>query len=114
MIIKVIAVATMAIAASPTSTLAQSSYFSDVGPIEAGQVVYLGLVHAEADGIVEIYNYRMGRREELLGTGIVRRGANQHVRVRMQQLVTSDNVFAVLNVNGVNLAQAKYPIRQEE
>lgn len=72
----------------------------------------LGTVRAEADGVVEIYDYRYGRPGHLLGTTRVRGGANTDVRVTVGRPPLAD-VLAVLRVNGQVVAQKDYDVDRE-
>lgn len=113
MYIKAFALAAVVIAVSAPVASAQESYFVCTAPIERGTIVDLGLVRAEADGVVEIYDYRMGERGELLGSVEVHEGANREVRVRTQQPVNA-NVLAELKVDGETVTSMEFPICHDE
>ena len=73
----------------------------------------LGLVRAEADGIVEIYDYNRSEQGRLLGTTRVRGGANYDVRVNVRTRPIND-VLAVLKVGGRVVATKGYDIDRRQ
>ena len=73
----------------------------------------LGIVRAEADGIVEIYDYNRAQQGRLLGTTRVRGGANYDVRVNVRTRPIND-VLAVLKVGGRVVATKDYDIDRRQ
>jgi hypothetical protein len=73
----------------------------------------LGLVRAEADGIVEIYSYHRAQKGALLGSTRVRGGANYDVRVSVGRRPITD-VLAVLKVGGRVVATKDYDIDRRQ
>lgn len=73
----------------------------------------LGIVRAEADGIVEIYDYNRAQQGRLLGTTHVRGGANYDVRVFLGRRPIND-VLAVLKVDGRVVATKDYDIDRRQ
>lgn len=108
-IFKALPFATVAVVMSVSLASADESYFVCTEMIESGTIVDLGLVRAEADGVVEVYDYRLGERGDLLGQVDVNQGANEDVRVRTQTQVTG-NVLAELKVNGETVASNVFPM----
>lgn len=102
----VIAAATVAMTASAASA---DSFFSFGDTLDAGAVAELGTVKAQADGVVEIYNYAGGQIGALLGSEEVHAGANKNVRVQIGTQYLND-VIAVLKVDGQTVASQDYDI----
>lgn len=73
----------------------------------------LGVVRAEADGVVEIYSYHRAEQGRLLGTKQVRGGANRNVHVYVRTRPTTD-VLAVLRVGGRVVAMKEYEIDRRQ
>lgn len=80
--------------------------------LERRSTLNLGLVRAEADGIVEIYDHRRGTAGALLGTTRVRGGANHDVRVTVGRPPLGD-VLAILKVGGQVVAQKDYDVDRD-
>lgn len=58
----------------------------------------LGLVRADADGVVEVYTFHAGRVGAFLGSKRVHAGANLRVRVNFRR--TGLDAVALLKING--------------
>ncbi|MCO4846918.1 MAG: hypothetical protein KC448_02965 [Yoonia sp.] len=97
MSIKKFALIVAALAAT-ASTASADSYFEIGTNRDRGTILDLGLVRADADGIVSIYDYTNGVQGALLGSKTVFAGANPDVRVN----VGNNNAYAVLAVLEVN------------
>jgi hypothetical protein len=108
MSIKTIALAAATIAALGT-TASANNYFQFGETLDAGSVLELGLVRADADGVVEIYKNVAGEPGALIGTETVHAGANSNVRVNVGSTPQQD-VIAVLKVNGQSVAERDYDI----
>lgn len=107
MSIKTFAIA--ATLAAATATTASANAFSFGETLEDAAVVELGLVTADAAGVVEIYNYAGGKQGALLGSEDVHAGANQNVRVDIGSQYLND-VIAVLRIDGDVVATKDYDI----
>ncbi|MCG3268606.1 hypothetical protein, partial [Yoonia sp. I 8.24] len=105
---KTIALAAATIAALG-STASASNYFEFGENLDASSVLELGLVRADADGVVEIYKSVAGKPGALIGTETVHAGANSNVRVNVGKAPQQD-VIAVLKVNGQTVAERDYDI----
>lgn len=108
MSIKAFAIAAVALA-STASVASANSYFELPRAQDATSTLELGIVRAEADGIVEIYSRGDNEQAVLLGTENVRAGANADVRVNTGTPLRSD-VVAVLKVDGEVVATETYRI----
>ncbi|MDO6592013.1 hypothetical protein, partial [Yoonia sp. 1_MG-2023] len=86
-----------------------SNYFELGENLDASSVLELGLVRADADGVVEIYKSVAGKPGALIGTEDVHAGANSNVRVNVGKAPQQD-VIAVLKVNGQTVAERDYDI----
>jgi hypothetical protein len=96
---KSITLAAVVIAASASIASANGSYLSTFAPSqERNTEVELGLVVAEANGTVEIRDYRNGQIGKLLGTEAVKTGGNPHVDVEIAP--SFGDAVAVLTVGG--------------
>ena len=93
--------------AATASAASADSYFGDKGALDAQSNLELGLIRAEGDGVVEIYDFRRGEIGALLGTETVNAGANTDVRVGVGIAPTQD-VIAQLKVDGEVVAQHRY------
>ncbi|PUB17612.1 hypothetical protein [Yoonia sediminilitoris] len=99
-----------AAAATVTASAAAAETYFEVGPnLEAGDILELGLITAEGNGVVEIYDYRTGTQGALLGTKTLNAGANPNVRVKTGLPATS-NVLAVVKVDGQEAAKKSFYI----
>ncbi|KJZ19495.1 hypothetical protein [Loktanella sp. S4079] len=108
MSIKTIALAAATVAALGSAASAES-YFELGDNLDAGSVLELGLVRADADGVVEIYTSNAGDLGTLIGTETVHAGANSDVRVNVGSAPQQD-VIALLKVNGQVVAQHDYDV----
>lgn len=91
--------------AATASTAAGYNYFGTLETnLSSGNTVEVGLVRAETQGVVEIYDYYYGERDALLGTKTVQGGANGDVVVDIDAQ-HSGTVLAVLKVGGKEVAQ---------
>ena len=106
MSIKSIALAAATVAATASAASADN-YFGFKGVLDAGSALELGLVRAEGDGIVEVYDYRLGEPGALLGTEMVNAGANSDVRVKVG-IAPRNDVIALLKVDGEVVAEHRY------
>ena len=108
MSIKTIALAAATIAALGT-TASANNYFQLGENLDADSVLELGLVRADADGVVEIYKSVAGEQGALIGTEIVHAGANPDVRVHVGTSPQQD-VIAVLKIDGQAVVERDYNI----
>ena len=97
---KSITLAAVVIAASASIASANSgSYLSTFAPSQERMTqVELGLVVAEANGTVEIRDYRNGQTGKLLGTEAVHAGGNPFVEVEITP--SFGDAVAILKVGG--------------
>ncbi len=94
--------------AATASTAAGYNYFGSLETnLSSGSTVEVGLVRADTDGVVEIYNYQYGERGALVGSAEVHGGANDGFAVDVSGLHAS-TVLAVLKVGGQEVAQQVY------
>ena len=101
-------IAAAAIASTASIASADNSFaFGD--RLDNNSTLELGLVRATSDGVVEIYDHRVGKLGDLLGTQEVRAGANFDVRVTVGDRPDAD-VIAVLKVDGQIVATQDYDI----
>ncbi|MBE0412062.1 hypothetical protein [Yoonia sp.] len=107
MFIKSIALAAALAAAG--SAASAYNYFEFGETLSSSSVLDLGLVRAESDGVVEIYDDVRGEKGALLGSYSVRGGANSDVRVNIGKRPQQD-VIAVLKVDGKIVAQKDFDI----
>ena len=108
MSIKTIALAAAAVAALGTTASAEN-YFEFGDNLDANSVLELGLVRADADGVVEIYTSQGGDLGKLIGTEDVHAGANPNVRVNVGAAPQQD-VIAVLKVDGQVAAEKDFDL----
>jgi hypothetical protein len=108
MSIKTIALAAATIAALGT-TASANNYFQLNENLDASSVLELGLVRADADGVVEIYKSVAGEQGALIGTEAVHAGANSNVRINVGAAPQQD-VIAVLKIDGQTVAERDYDI----
>jgi hypothetical protein len=106
MSIKSFAIIAATIAATGTAASAES-YFGFKGALDAESALELGLVRAESDAVVEVYDFRRGEVGALLGTETVNAGANSDVRVNVG-IAPRQDVIALLKVDGEVVAQQRY------
>jgi hypothetical protein len=96
---KSITLAAVVIAASASIASANGSYLSTFAPSQERMTeVELGLVVAEANGTVEIRDYRNGQIGKLLGSKAVKAGGNPFVEVEITP--SFGDAVAVLTVGG--------------
>tara|TARA_R110002073_G_scaffold28138_1_gene89650 strand:- start:202 stop:543 length:342 start_codon:yes stop_codon:yes gene_type:complete len=105
----VLAAATVAATASFASSASAQSYFGIGTTIDNSAIAELGLVRAQSDGVVAIYDNAAGTQGVLLGSKAVRAGANSDVRVILGS-VPARGVIAVLEVNGQPVISKDYSI----
>ena len=108
MSIKKFALIVAALAAT-ASTASASNYFGIGENRNSGPTLEVGLVRAEAAGVVNVYNYTKGVQGALLGTQAVRAGANTDVRIDVGHS-TAYNVLAVLEINGQAVTSTDFDI----
>lgn len=108
MSMKIIALAT--VTALSTATLASANNSFAFGEtLSDSTTVDLGTLNTTGAGMVEIYDFRGGEAGKLLGATEVHAGANQDVRINLNQNPQS-TVVAVLTVNGQVVAEKDYRI----
>jgi hypothetical protein len=96
---KSITLAAVVIAASASIASASGSYLSTFAPSqERNTEVKLGLVVAEANGTVEIRDYRNGQIGKLLGSEAVKAGGNPNIDIEITP--SFGDAVAVLTVGG--------------
>ncbi len=108
---RIIPVALVALIATSSQAMVGDSAFTRFHKIPQTNVVELGTVRAEADGIVEVYDFHGSVIGDLLGTEMVHAGANPHVRIKLGDNVNSD-VMAILKVNGQVVATREYEVNR--
>jgi hypothetical protein len=100
----------LAAAVAATGSFASAdSYFENGRTLDKDDVLELGLVRADAAGVVEIYSFHGGVQGELLGTKTINAGANTDVRVNVGLPRTND-VLAVINIDGQQVVTKAYDI----
>lgn len=95
--------------AGTASIASADSYFQFNDRLDSSAVLDLGLVRAEAAGVVEIYDFSRGEIGQLLGAQTVNAGANSDVRVNVGIRPTQD-VIALLKVDGQTVAERDYNV----
>ena len=95
----------LAVASFGTAAAAEN-FFTCGNYLESGQTLDLGLIVTEAEGVVEVYEFRTGERGDMLGSTPLNAGANANVRVSTDMPVR-DDVLAVLMVGG-EFVEAKH------
>lgn len=95
--------------AATASTASANNYFENGTNRDSGTTFELGLVRADAAGVVSIYNYTNGVQGALLGTKEVHAGANTDVRINVGNN-KAYAVLAVLEVSGQAVASEDYDI----
>lgn len=108
MSIKSIALVVATVAVTATGASAEN-YFGLGQNLDQSSVLDLGLVRADAAGVVEVYDFNGGKQGKLLGSEPVFGGANTDVRVNVGGNPQAD-VIAVLKVNGSAVAEKDYDI----
>ncbi len=110
MSVKIALMAAATVAVMGTSASAES-YFQFMYSLDNDNVLELGVVRSEGDGVVEIYQDKGNRLGRLLGTRRVHAGANSNVRVNVNFRPSVD-VVAILRVNGQVVASREYDVRR--
>jgi len=106
----------LAIAASlafASGATADNNSFGFGERLDRRSTLDLGLVRAEGDGVVEIYDYNRAQKGALLGSTRVRGGANFDVRVSIGRRPIND-VLAELKVDGRVVARKDYDIDRRQ
>ena len=103
--------ALIAVAAIATASVASadSTYFQNGRTLDAGPVLDLGTVRADAGGVVEIYDFHGGSVGALLGTEQLQAGINTNVIINTGASVNRD-VLALVTVDGEVAASKVYDI----
>lgn len=98
---KTVSLALAAIAASATIASADVNYINSFVAAQDSQThIELGLVRAEAAGVVEIYDFQTGEAGELLGSTNVHAGVNPNVNLNIGITGGGTDALAVLKVGG--------------
>ncbi len=118
LVIATLATANAVTAASSSDWSRQDRIFGEFGSLwdhdqEADSRVDLGTILASADGVVEIYDYRLGRPGALLGSEAVDAGYNHDSRVLLG-IDRSDDVIAVLKIGGRVVDQRVFRFVEED
>ncbi len=109
MSIKNIVLAAAAVVAVTSTYAAADNYFEYGDHLDKSANLELGLVRADGDGVVEIYDEVAGEAGVLLGTTSVNAGANSDVDVNLGQKPLGD-VIAVIKVDGQVVAEKQYEV----
>lgn len=104
-----LALALTALVGSASVAAADVSYFGLAPQLPATSTVNLGTVTAQGNGVVEIYDYRLGTQGALLGTQTLNAGANTDVRIDLGRVPMGD-VLAVMKVDGKVVATQTYNV----
>ena len=96
-------------AISVGSAASAESYFTCMNPLDRDSSLELGTITSDGDGIVEVYDYRLGEQGELLGTVEVNEGANANVRLNLTMAPLGD-LLAILTVGGEVVATNVYDV----
>lgn len=110
---KLFALTIAATIALASGAKAYNNSFSYGERLDRKSTLDLGVVRAEADGVVEIYSYHRDEQGALLGSTRVRGGANYDVRVSLGRRPITD-VLAVLKVGGRVVATKDYDIDRRQ
>lgn len=108
MSIKTLALAAATVAAT-ASVANADTYFSFGESLDRSSTLELGLIRAESNGVLEIYDERAGGLGQLLGTEELRAGANSDVRINLGTAPLSD-VIAVIRVDGQIVETKEYEV----
>ena len=96
---KTATLALAALAASATIASADINYINSFAQEQNKDTqIELGLVRAQADGVVEVFSFHKGEVGQLLGSTDVHAGANSQVNVNIRNSGT--DAIAVLKVDG--------------
>ncbi len=98
--------------ASIASAAATSSYFGYQGDQAADSVVNIDLVVSEANGTVEIYDYRLGVQGALLASDDVRAGANTDLKLGTNLAPIGDVIAVLKSDSGEVLATQEFDIER--
>jgi hypothetical protein len=99
------ALAVATLLGSVTTVLAENS-FSLAQVQTRGHILELGLVRADGDGFVIVYEVRGGRANVLLGSEPIRAGANPDVRVGLRSY-SGSSALALLVIDGEAVASQR-------
>lgn len=94
-----LAIATVASVAAASTAFAGSSFTFDAAQHQSGTVLELGVVNAPSQGVLEVYDYRLGEQGKLLATEKLHAGANDNTRVNLNYEPFGD-VLAVVSAGG--------------
>ena len=100
---------TAMILVSPASA---ESYFTCMNPLPKEALLELGTITSDGAGVVEVYDYHLGEKGDLLGTVDVNPGANSDVKMNIGMPPLGD-VLAVLTVDGQVVATNVYDVCHE-
>lgn len=93
-----------------TSTAASAdTYFGFGSTLEESNMLKLGQITSDADGVVEIYDFHGRTVGELLGTQDIHAGANSDVRVHTRQSVRR-NIIAVVRIGGQVVVEKEFNV----
>lgn len=81
------------------SAASAESYFTCMNPLPKDALLELGTITSDGEGVVEVYDFRLGQMGDLLGTTNVNQGANSDVRLNIGMPPLGD-ILAVLTING--------------
>lgn len=95
-----------------TGPLYAENFFGCGNYLDAGQKLEIGLIATEGDGVLEIYDYRLGKQGEMLGSTELHMGANPDVTVQLSLPARSD-VLAVLMVGGEFVTAKHFHVHSE-
>lgn len=88
------------------------SYFTCMNPLPKEATLELGTITSDGEGVVEVFDYRLGRQGESLGTVDINEGANADVRMNIGMPPLGD-LLAVLTVDGEVVATNVYDVCSE-
>lgn len=93
-----------------TTTAASADTYLGLGhTLDDGNMLQLGQITADADGVVEIYDFHGGTVGELLGSQDIHAGANSDVRVHTRQSVHR-NVIAMIRIGGQVVVEKEFNV----
>ncbi|WP_296425682.1 hypothetical protein [Yoonia sp.] len=100
----------VAAAIAATGSFATADTYFEFGPqLAPSDTLELGLITADGDGVVEIYEYHTGVMGALLGSERLHAGANPDVRINTGVPVRQD-VIAVVKIGGQVVATKQFDI----
>lgn len=91
------------------SVASAESYFTCMNPLPKEALLELGTITSDGEGVVEVYDFRLGKQGDLLGTTNVNQGANSDVRLNIGRPPLGD-LLAVLTVDGEVVASKVYEV----